>query len=165
MDQRSLDCMVEFKDLCDDLDKSIPRTVMDVGSADVNGTYRPIWEPGWDYTGVDIVKAKNVDIIIPESIVWDLDIKYGVVISGQTIEHVKRPWVLVEAIGKHIVTGGLLFLSIPLRWGIHRYPVDCWRVLPDGMTELIDIAGCEVKNVWTTHGGSMCVGVGIKNQQ
>jgi hypothetical protein len=34
-----------------------------------------------------------------------------------------------------------VFITAPWSWEIHRYPVDCWRILPDGMRELIEQGG------------------------
>ena len=39
-------------------------SVLDVGSYDVNGTYRPLFPAGWDYLGVDIEKGPNVDLVV-----------------------------------------------------------------------------------------------------
>lgn len=58
--------------------------VIDCGSLDVNGTLKDLFTNS-DYTGVDIVAGKNVDIV---SHIKDLpDKKYDVVISGEMLEH------------------------------------------------------------------------------
>ena len=38
-------------------------TVLDVGSQDVNGTYKPLFA-GWEYKGLDICPGSNVDIVV-----------------------------------------------------------------------------------------------------
>ena len=41
-----------------------PYQVLDVGSLDVNGTYRPLIEGrGWSYCGLDIRRGPNVDVV------------------------------------------------------------------------------------------------------
>ena len=43
-----------------------PGKVLDVGSQDINGSYRPIFEAmNWSYTGLDVCRGKNVDIVAP----------------------------------------------------------------------------------------------------
>ena len=114
-----------------------------MGSKNVNGCYHAYWSR-WEYLGVDIETGDNVDKVVPESGDWDLGRQFDVVISGQCLEHVRRPWVLAETIGKHLKAGGLLFLCAPFKIEIHNHPIDCWRFCPDGMKELVRLAGCEV---------------------
>jgi hypothetical protein len=37
-------------------------TIIDVGSADINGCYKSIVPQKWNYIGVDLCKAPNVDL-------------------------------------------------------------------------------------------------------
>ena len=60
--------------------------VADVGSYDVNGTFRELFEH-CSYTGLDIVEGPGVDRVIT---VDDFGSEqYDVVISGSTLEHVE----------------------------------------------------------------------------
>lgn len=118
--------------------------VLDVGSFDVNGTFRPlVTERGWRYTGLDIVSGPNVDIVSPDPFRFPLaDASYDVVISGSTMEHVTAFWLWFHELVRVLKPGG--FLAIHTHWQFieHRYPLDCWRVLPDGMHYLFDSARC-----------------------
>lgn len=112
------------------------RRMYDVGSQDINGTYRSLVEAhGWNYTGLDIEPAKNVDVVISENGPWVLG-GVDLVISGQCLEHTKWPWKWAENVASLLNPGGTLILIAPSMWPQHRYPVDCWRVLPDGMRAL-----------------------------
>ena len=52
--------------------KEIKLKVLDVGSFDVNGNYREIFESiGLDYTGLDMEKGPNVDIVPKNAYIWD----------------------------------------------------------------------------------------------
>ena len=121
------------------LDKKKHYNIIDVGSFDVNGTYRPIFQdnPNWTYFGVDIVAGKNVDkVILPYN--WDIpDESYDLVLSGQCLEHVEMPWLWITEIYRICKKDGLIILTAPWNFFIHKHPVDCWRILPDGMTVLL----------------------------
>ena len=40
-------------------------SVVDIGSYDVNGSYRPLFaQPGWRYTGVDLEAGPGVDVVL-----------------------------------------------------------------------------------------------------
>lgn len=120
----------------------------DVGSYDVNGTYRPIAEGHlWNYSGIDISPGPNVDVVLPEHSAarWsDYLPPVNLVISGQCMEHTRWPWRWIEQVRELMSDGGKLFLIVPASWEQHRFPIDCWRVLPDGMRALADWARLEL---------------------
>ena len=114
--------------------------ILDVGSYNVNGTYKPLFNQLlWVYEGLDIRPGPNVDIVMDTEGVWENipDASYDVVISGQCLEHCERPWVIAEAIARVCKIDGLAFITAPWNHHIHRHPMDCWRILPDGMTALM----------------------------
>jgi len=119
-------------------------TLLDVGSYDVNGTYRDLCQRlGYQYTGLDIVPGPNVNIVAPDPYRFPLaDANYAVVICGQTLEHVPKPWLFVPELARVLQPGGLLVVGTHHVYPLHRHPVDCWRFLPDGMQVLFDEAGC-----------------------
>jgi len=124
------------------------RVVLDVGSCDVNGTYRTIVPPGWRYVGTDIAAGPNVDHVMPneDTIGFEPD-GFDVIICGQVLEHCKRPWRLVPEMFRVLQPGGLAVLITVAKWPLHRYPLDCWRVYPDGMKLLLEDAGFDVLEV------------------
>lgn len=121
------------------LDQSKTLNILDVGSMDINGTYRPLFScPNWIYTGMDLEAGKNVDIMGWENI---KPYYYDVVISGQCLEHVERPWDWIGFV-KSVVkqSSGLICIIVPHVQKEHKYPIDCWRVFPDGIRALFDYA-------------------------
>jgi len=122
------------------LDRNKPLKVLDVGSFNVNGTYKALFAvPGWEYHGIDIVAGPNVDLVVDSDYRWESLVSgsYDVVISGQTMEHVTEPWSLAAAIGRVCKNGGLGFVIAPHTHQLHRHPLDCWRVFPDGMSHVM----------------------------
>lgn len=136
---------------------------LDVGSLDLNGSYRAMVEGrGWQYLGLDIVPGRNVDIVAPEYDYPFEDREFDVVISGSTMEHVKAIWRWVPELVRVLRPGGLLALITHTAWGEHRHPVDCWRVLPDGMRYLFDVTGELERYVVRTWGEATIVGSAFK---
>lgn len=113
--------------------------VLDVGSLDINGTYRPlITQRDWQYTGIDIRGGKNVDIITRPYNYPFPDNHFDIVISGSTMEHVPAIWKWIPELVRVLKPAGFLLIATVYVWGIHRFPVDCWRILPDGIKYLFD---------------------------
>lgn len=115
--------------------------VLDVGSYDVNGTYRPLVEQlGHQYTGLDCGPGPNVDIVAANPYQYPIpDDSYDLVISGSTMEHVEAIWRWVPELVRVLRPGGMLAIVTHWQFQEHRYPVDCWRIMPDGMRYLFDL--------------------------
>lgn len=118
--------------------------VADIGSYDVNGTFRDLFEH-CSYTGLDIAEGPGVDRLITLAD-WGTE-TYDVVISGSTIEHVADMAQWARNAISITKPGGLLCIIAPhglSGWEEHFHPLDCWRIWPDGMrwlfqeTEILD---------------------------
>lgn len=105
-------------------------TVADIGSRDVNGTCRALF-PGCKYTGLDIEAGKNVDrVVLPYFFgEWQHD----VVISANVLEHVEDMQRWCDALRRICRPRGLFCVIAPHTLHEHRYPLDCFRIFPDGM--------------------------------
>lgn len=132
-------------------------TILDIGSQDVNGTYRQFFvDKNWRYVGCDIVQGNNVDIVLQDVYDWR-EISTGscdVVITGQTFEHIEYPWVTMLEISRVMAVGGLCCIIAPAAGPEHKYPLDCWRIYPDGFRALAKYASLEVVEVFTEWNGS-----------
>ena len=139
-----------------------PLRVLDVGSMSVNKnfphTYREHMAPAWAYRGCDIAPGKNVDFVMAAPyMIQERGDDYDAVISGQCLEHVQYPWLLVQEMARVCKAGGLLILTVPWNQQIHRYPLDCWRILPDGWRGLAAWAGLDVEQAYTNERDSWLV--------
>ena len=116
---------------------------LDVGAYDVNGTYRPLVEGlGWRYVGLDVAAGPNVDVVARDPYRFPYKANsFDVVLSGSTMEHVQAIWRWVPELVRVLKVGGLLAIVTHWQFMEHRYPVDCWRILPDGMRFLFDETG------------------------
>ena len=115
--------------------------VLDVGSYNVNGTFRPLVENrGWRYTGMDTIAGPNVDVVTVNPFLFPFDDgTFDVVISGSTMEHVMAIWEWLPELVRVLRPGGFLAIHTHWKFPEHRYPVDCWRIMPDGMRYLFDM--------------------------
>jgi len=126
-----------------------PCSVVDVGSFDVNGTYKGLFR-GCTYEGIDIVPGPNVDRVV-DPYFWG-EKRYDVVISGNTMEHVRDLHKWTKEIIRVCKPGGLICIIAPHTIPEHRYPIDCWRVLPDGMKWIFgrtDVLECYTQDIDT----------------
>ena len=155
MHQASMDAMSMFaKGL-----EGGPLRVIDVGSRGGRNTYRRFFEGrGHSYFGADIVAGHNVDIVLPAAYNWGMAGEWDVAISGQTLEHVQDVKAWGEEFCGLIRPGGQICLIAPWKWTEHRYPVDCWRILPDGMRWLLqDVGGLVVQEAYLNYND--CIGI------
>lgn len=133
------------------LDSNQKLLVADIGSYDVNGSYRTLFgRPAWQYLGIDLNAGPGVDIVLtsPYKIPLRAD-AVDLVISGQAFEHVEYFWQTWLEMLRIAKSGALVFLIAPSRGPEHKYPQDCWRFYPDGFRALAKLGGCEVLDVHT----------------
>jgi SAM-dependent methyltransferase len=129
-----------------------PLRILDIGSCDVNGTYRRFFEdPAWDYVGLDLAPGPGVDVVVRQPYRWrELPTaSFDVVVSGQAFEHIEFPWVTILEVARVLRPGGLLCLIVPSSGPEHRYPLDCWRFYTDGLVALAHWADLDVVSAET----------------
>jgi SAM-dependent methyltransferase len=122
-------------------------------------TYRELFVADYSYTGIDVVEGDNVDLVVADPYQWKevSDFEYPIVISGQTLEHCERFWEVFQEMVRVLDTGGVMCVIAPWSVKEHRYPVDCWRILPDGMRALGKWTRIETVEAFVNK--SDCVGV------
>jgi SAM-dependent methyltransferase len=138
------------------LDPLSPLSIIDVGSYDINGSYRLLFDkPGWFYRGVDQTAGPNVDIVLKNPYHLPLPSNsVDLVISGQALEHIDYFWLVFAETARVLKTRGLIFLIAPSRGPEHRYPIDCWRFYPDGyyaLARYTNLELIEVQTDWAPH--------------
>jgi SAM-dependent methyltransferase len=118
------------------------KTCLDVGSLDENGTCNDLLDAkGFIHTGIDIRQGKNVDVVVQPYTYPFNDGSFDVVISGQAMEHVENLLAWIHELVRVLKPGGRLCITTVWMCQEHRYPVDTWRILPDGMRWLFDQTG------------------------
>mgnify|MGYP006278801103 CR=1 FL=1 len=134
---------------------NIIQSVLDVGSRDVNGSFRSIFSHSrFQYTGADVEFGPNVDIVLDYPYSWDQiqPDSFDIVISGAVLEHVEFPWRTFSEMTRVLKPGGLLCIIVPNGFREHRYPVDCWRFFTDGVIALARWTNLEILHAHTNAG-------------
>ena len=129
--------------------------VLDIGGANVNGSYRDVFRsPRFRYLAADIGAGVGVDLVLPGPYEIPLDTgSIDVVLSGQTFEHSEFFWLTFTEMARVLGPDGYLFLIAPSSGPIHRYPVDCYRFQPDAYAALAKYSGCQLIDVWKDERG------------
>ncbi len=132
--------------------RGAPLAVLDVGSMDVNGSYRTLFDdPQWSYTGMDAAPGAGVEVVLESPYDWSglASAGFDVVVSGQAFEHIEFPWVTILEVARVLKPGGLFCMLVPSGGYEHRYPLDCWRYYPDGARALAHWADLDVVHAVT----------------
>ena len=125
-------------------------SILDVGSMCINGSYRDLFDDH-EYTGLDMEKGNNVDIVLEYPYNWDKiqTDSYDVVISGQAFEHTEFFWVTISEMTRVLKKDGMMCIIAPQGFKEHRYPVDCYRFFSDGMVAMARYVGLRVLHAHT----------------
>ena len=123
------------------LDKNTKLKILDVGSYNVNGCFKKYFKnPNWEFIGLDIKEGRGVDVVTKDPYKYPfLDNYFDVVISGNTLEHIEDLHAIIMEIVR--ITKSLVWVSVPNTIKEHKYPIDCWRIFPDGMRFLLENIG------------------------
>ena len=130
-------------------------TVLDIGSQRVkrnHQTYSRIFRSPYKYIGMDIEPGRNVDIVGYENITGI----YDVVISGQVMEHVNRPWDWLKNLTQYFTK--YICIIVPNTLREHKYPLDTYRYFPDGMRDLFNYAGIIELEIFKEQGDTIGIG-------
>ena len=117
------------------------KTVLEIGSYNVNGSVRPLIEnlQPQNYLGIDLQNGPNVDLVLPaEKLLEEFGPeKFDVVISTETLEHV-LDWRLIIGNMKAVLKeGGYIYITVPtVGCGHHDFPIDCWRYNESDMSKI-----------------------------
>jgi len=95
--------------------------VADMGSLDVNGTFKQLF--AGEYVGFDIRSGKNVDVIIGSE-AWNASVPgyFDLVISGNTLEHVEIVSEFMANCNMLLKPGGLICIIAPSSGPVHEFP-------------------------------------------
>lgn len=127
-----------------------PGRVLEVGSLDVNGTPRYLFEnASTEYIGTDMSAGNGVDRILNNKRLLETfgASSFDTVICCEVLEHDDLFWDTVSQIRDIVKPGGYLVITTPTYcFPVHRFPRDYWRFGEDAYHECF-FAGWEVLNV------------------
>lgn len=111
------------------------KKILDVGSYDVNGTMKPIFKKG-QYTGLDMEKGPNVDVVGVSHDIPFKDNEFDFVISSSCFEHDDMFWVSFKEMCRVLKDGGYMYVQAPSNGPYHGWPGDNWRFYIDSWKAL-----------------------------
>lgn len=130
--------------------------VLDIGSMDVNGTVRDLFE-GVDaekYIGIDFREGKSVDMVMnahnllntfaPES--------FDTIICMNMLEHDNHPMATLQQINALLKKNGNLLFAMPtINFPIHDHPGDYWRLTEQGVRDIVfkGYQICDMETIYT----------------
>lgn len=124
--------------------------ILDVGGRaltfEKDRSYRPIWQDiTSEYLIADLEAGVNVDLPMPGPYTIPLeDESIDLVVSGQTLEHVKNPFRSVAEMTRVLKTGCHIILIAPST-GPRHDSIDCWRFMDDSFKAIAE--ECDLKVV------------------
>jgi len=128
-------------------------TVLDVGGralkVDQERSYKPIWESvSENYWVADLEKGHNVTHPMPAPYTLPLDDEsVDLVVSGQTLEHVKNPFRSVAEMVRVMKKDAYIILIAPSA-GPRHDSIDCWRFMDDSFKAIAEEVGLKVIADW-----------------
>jgi SAM-dependent methyltransferase len=108
------------------------KTIVEVGSRDVNGSIRQFAAPQHDYIGLDFDSGRGVDVVIEDPYCFPLKTESAdIVLTSSCFEHSEFFWLTFLDCQRILKPDGVMYLNVPSNGLFHRHPVDCWRFYPD----------------------------------
>ena len=141
-----------------DSDLGTALDILDVGGraleAGRDRSYGPIFEDiAKNYWVADIIDGIGVTHHMKEQYTLPLDDEsVDLVVSGQTLEHVKNPFRLVADMKRVLKKDGYIILIAPSTGRRHDV-IDCWRFMDDSFKAIAEEVGLTVIADWITKSG------------
>lgn len=150
-------------------DLPIGEPIYEFGSFQVKGqrklaNLRPIFQ-GKTYIGCDIRHGPGVDNILNIQNTNLPSDSIGTVIIVETLEHVQDMKKAIHEAYRIMQNGALIVVTSCMKFPIHEYPKDYWRVTPQGLKLLLHHFNSVIVG-WAGDDDfpHSVVGVGFKNQ-
>lgn len=126
-------------------------TVLDVGGRGLkeDRSYKSLLiANSKEYHIADIVSGEDVTHIMPDP--YNLpaaDNFYDLIVSGQTLEHVKNPFKLVNEMVRVLKRNSFIIIIAPSSGPRHDL-IDCWRFMDDSFKAIAEETNLEIVDDW-----------------
>ena len=112
------------------------KRVLEIGSADRNGSLRPIIESyrPREYVGIDVEPGPGVDRVVEAGQIAQVfgEESFDLVVSTETLEHIRDWRGAISNIKRACKRGGVILLTTrSIGFPYHGYPYDFWRFEPE----------------------------------
>lgn len=93
----------------------------------------------WNYSGIEALADLEVLPFRTDS--------FNAAINIVTLEHVRRPAIVLSEVARVLKQGAPLLIIVPLEWDVHQAPHDYFRYTRYGLRYLLETAGFEVESL------------------
>jgi SAM-dependent methyltransferase len=100
-----------------------------------------------EYVGCDEYPVDSSIVRCPADRLVFGDGEFDLVFCSQVLEHVARPWAVVQECSRVLRPGGVALLTAPFLFPHHPSPTDFYRFTHEGLSFLATDAGLEVEEV------------------
>lgn len=120
--------------------------IAEIGSQNVNGGLRDHVRGRVDYVGIDFCAGDGVDVILSDPYKYPFpDASFDILVTSSCLEHSDMFWLSFLEGMRILKPWGIMYCNAPsARMVYHRWPVDCWRFMPDAAKGL---------KSWARHNG------------
>jgi ubiquinone/menaquinone biosynthesis C-methylase UbiE len=116
------------------------KSILEIGSYDVNGSLRSYKPIDAEWIGVDIDDGPGVDIVVSSGSKLPFpDNSFDVVVASSVFEHDLAFWKTLSEMTRVVKNSGFLYVNAPSNGLVHRYPLDCFRFYPDACQSFLEI--------------------------
>jgi SAM-dependent methyltransferase len=112
------------------------KIVIDIGSLDVNGSLKPIFNKCHRYLGIDQCVGKNVNIVSTSHNIPLNNNFADIIVSSSCFEHDDMFWLTFLEMCRLLKNGGYLYINAPSNGPYHAHPTDNWRFYKDSWKAL-----------------------------
>lgn len=95
----------------------------------------------------DLIPGDVIDCVGRAERLPFADDAFALVVTQETLEHVRDPFTSVREIGRVLRRGGRLYCQVPFVIGYHPGPTDFWRFTREGIRALVEQAGLDCETV------------------
>lgn len=118
-----------FQNYITKIDKPI---IVEIGSQDVNGSFRNFAPKESTYIGLDFAQGKSVDIVLTDEYKFPFPDNYSdFVVTSSCFEHSQFFWLSFLEAMRILKPSGVIYINAPSNGAYHSYPTDNWRFYPD----------------------------------
>jgi SAM-dependent methyltransferase len=125
--------------------------ILDVGGRGLKGDrsyFSIVGNLSSEYHIADIQEGENVTHVMPgEYIIPASDEYYDLIVSGQTLEHVKNPFKLVKEMTRVLKKNSFIIIIAPSTGPRHDV-IDCWRFMDDSFKAIAEETELELIADW-----------------
>jgi SAM-dependent methyltransferase len=128
--------------------------ILDAGAGDA--PYRELFAH-CDYVTADWAnspheQAGRSDILASLDALPVEDASFDAVLCTEVLEHLRAPEAVLAELGRVLVPGGRLCLTVPFVWPLHEEPYDFFRYTPWALREMLQAQGFQDVEVQATSG-------------